>query len=770
METLQCASEAAQIQEHQQHQQRQTDALANIKRVSLPFVSQSQMDTDTETDAYMAKAEDVSQMVKQKPQHAEALVGGSSQLVNLGSTHSLYDNVVSIPKELILISLVSQEQALYNPKHQLYRSTKSKDEKWTEIGSRVGWTDTQCKGKWKAMRDQYCRELKRAKLNTKGNVKWKYFKELDFLRPYALARNYRSRGAQNGHNATIFITATLPYMTSTDVATTNNSSGIHNNGHNNTTNNNNSFSNSNSSSQNLNLSAEPSKFANIKIEDRNGTMLENCTFVAAATTTVSTAATATATTAANVDKKPDATRGLMSALMAGQMLEHQQQQQQPHQDTNWNYLSDASGNGVGSTTTMTVTCETPNQTLYNDFVDCVNAASAVNQNSTRNNQSNADEDDDDPIHTYLNLESYFEKELITLIEQEDMIYNYSNQNYRNVKLKHEVWDEIARKLKKPVKQCRQKWKALRDQYAREYKRLKTQLHMDVTSRWKHYDSLGFLQKYIQQKSLDGDTLGLLLPKHEAVGELDEHLGTQSPLRHSEPQVSTLEASPSSSSQLNMSTLPPLTGPTKAELSATIQQQQQQQQQEVQQASELCVASYDEMDIENYINGDVVHDDDEEDENEDMDTTATTEEPTQQQQQQQHVVSYENNEDSVYMAVQSVSNALSKPDQQLNETGSSLEPQQLQQHQLQTASEYAQPKLEVHTPTSTRFQNSANTPSTASQALFPLGACSMATEEDEIGAFFKAVAMKIRKAHLEPVAFTDLQINILGVINEALRNH
>lgn len=47
-------------------------------------------------------------------------------------------------------------------------------------------TDAQCKSKWKAMRDQYCRELKRAKVNTK--VKWKYFKELDFLRPYALAR------------------------------------------------------------------------------------------------------------------------------------------------------------------------------------------------------------------------------------------------------------------------------------------------------------------------------------------------------------------------------------------------------------------------------------------------------------------------------------------------------------------------------------------------------------------------------------------------------
>jgi len=202
-------------------------------------------------------------------------------------------------------------------------------------------------------------------------------------------------------------------------------------------------------------------------------------------------------------------------------------------------------------------------------------------------------------------------------------------------------------------------------------------------------------------------------------------------------------------------------------------QQQQQQQEIQQPSELCVASYDEMDIENYINGDVTHDDEEEEEDldenevEDMDVVTVQEQPT----QQQHIVSYENDEDQVYMAVQSVSNTLSKPEQ-LNKTGSNMETQQLQQ-QLQTGSDYAQ-KLEVHTPTSTsaRFQNAATTPSsTPSQATFPMAAvCSAAAEEDEIGAFFKAVAMKIRNAHLEPTAFTDLQIDILRVINEALRNH
>lgn len=269
---------------------------------------------------------------------------------------------------------------------------------------------------------------------------------------------------------------------------------------------------------------------------------------------------------------------------------------------------------------------------------------------------------------------------------------------------------------------------------------------------------------------DGDALHTLLPKHDTVGELDEHMA-HSPLPHAEVQ-SNLEASPNGSSQMNMQTLPPLTGPHKQELSATLQQQQQQ---EVPQPSELCVASYDEMDIENLINGEVTQDDEEEeDEDEDMETTETSEHATQeQQQQQQHVVSYENDEDQVYMAVQSVTDALTKSEQ-LNEAGSSLEPQQLQQ--LQNGNEYTQ-KLEVHTPTSTstRFATTTSTtPNTPSQVTaFPMSGCTASgtpiAVEDEIGAFFKAIAMKIRNAQLEPVAFTDLQINILRVINDALRN-
>ncbi|XP_017072486.1 signal transducer and activator of transcription C [Drosophila eugracilis] len=666
----------------------------------------------------------------QLPEHQQP----QQQLVNLSIDASLAENVVSIPKELILISLVSQEQSLYNPKHPNYRSTKTKDEKWLEIGSNVGWSDVQCKSKWKAMRDQYCRELKRAKACSKA-VKWKYFKELDFLRPYALARNYRGRSGQNTNGIVpTSVPMSLPLSTS--------------------------FS-SNSSSQNLNLSG------NIKIEDASAsTLLDNCTF----------------SSTSSADKK-SAPTFLTSHI--GAVLQQQQQQMQTQPETNWNYLTDTGG---GETPSIIVQCGTANtttvvDTLYNEIVDCVNAAnqsnsaatvtSGVSANSASHNPStNAEEEDDDPIHTFLNMESYFEKELITLIQQEDMIYNYGNENYRNAKLKMEVWEEIARKLKKSVKQCRLKWKALRDQYAREHKRLRTLMHIDATSRWKHYDSLSFLQKYIQQKTLDSDSqLSMLIPKNDPVRELEEHMVHP----HSPPtQQSTLESS-SSSSQLNIPAMPHLTGPHKAE-----QQQQQQEdhqhQQQQQQASELCVATYDEMDIENYINGDAHHDEEEEDdEDEEMETTTAAEQTPQQQ--DQHVITYEHDDGPVYMAVQNVGGAMTKQEQ-LSEGATSLEHQQ-----LQSAGEYQ--KLEIQTPTTPRYQNAATTPSSTSTSRyhsapitpnkpshmeFPSSNGHNSGEDDEIGAFFRAVAMKIRNAHLEPVAFTDLQIEILRVINEALRNH
>lgn len=160
--------------------------------------------------------------------------------------------------------------------------------------------------------------------------------------------------------------------------------------------------------------------------------------------------------------------------------------------------------------------QTTDEAFYNAFVDCVGQIQqqqheqqlCQQQNSNQEHQSsqhlssanaNNDEEDDDPIHTFLNIESYFEKELIALIRNEDVLYNTANPNYRNVKFKLVVWDEISRKLKKTVKQCRLKWKALRDQFIREHKRLRNRNDIETLSKWKHYDALIFLQNFMKQK-------------------------------------------------------------------------------------------------------------------------------------------------------------------------------------------------------------------------------------------------------------------------------
>lgn len=278
---------------------------------------------------------------------------------------------------------------------------------------------------------------------------------------------------------------------------------------------------------------------------------------------------------------------------------------------------------------------------------------------------------------------------------------------------------------------------------------------------------------------DGDPqLSLLLPKHDAVGELEEHMvQSDSP----PTQQSNLESS-SSNSQLNMPALPHLTATHKSEMAEALHDQQQQQnseqQHQQQQASELCVATYDDMELENYINGDA-HQEDEEDDEEDEEMEATTGAEQTPQQQDQQMVSYDHEEGPVYMAVQTVSDALAKQEE------ASGRATNMQHQQLQAAAEY-QPKLEIQPPSTPRYQNAASTPSSSSTSRFhtaPITPNKPAShvefpptnghnsgEDDEIGAFFKAVAMKIRNAQLEPVAFTDLQIDILRVINEALRNH
>lgn len=85
------------------------------------------------------------------------------------------------------------------------------------------------------------------------------------------------------------------------------------------------------------------------------------------------------------------------------------------------------------------------------------------------------------------------------------------------------------------------------------------------------------------------------------------------------------------------------------------------------------------------------------------------------------------------------------------------------HQPPTTSEASTNTHPMHENTSSSNSNTTNVTNVSN-------ANTVSQEEDEVGAFFKAVAMKIRNANLSQVALTDLEIEILRVINTSLRNH
>ncbi|XP_054733419.1 uncharacterized protein LOC129241221 [Anastrepha obliqua] len=798
--------------------------------------STTSMHVQVHLDGQSPQLEQQRHHLNQQQQHNIVSLGDISEL-----THELHEDIVSIPKEVVLISLVAQEQALYNPKHEYYRNSHRKDAKWMEIAETVGWSEAQCKSKWKAMRDQYCRELKRSKFNAKANVKWRYFKELDFLRPFALSRNYRPRA-------------------NTTIAKSDNLTGCN-------------------ASGNIKCNKLPS----IKIENGQFT---SCEF----------------NTDENVldaeDKHEATTTRLLTSLTDEQLNSVMQQH-----SGSWNYLTAAN---TTDTRNMQAHQHSVNELDDNNLlqhaqqhsgaddmlcalVESVTAAAGQMHQS----QSHNDEEDDDPIHTFLNMEGFFEKDLISMVQQEDILYNNFHPNYRNSKVKLEVWDEIAQKLKKPIGRCRLKWKALRDQYIREHKRLKDRENSASLPRWKHYDALSFLKKFIKHKTRDFDAKNIVqLPKNETDTDLEEQIIDSSPLRS--PAEVAVEAH-----ELESQTLPTLSGPH-------TQHHQHQHQHQHQLQHDICVVSgssvggYDEMDIDHYIIGhasdtgvnddgdDMDAEDDDEDrkshqhfpdyapsstsnttinnnsnqpecgnnlerqENEYKDikennaeqqgvtlqqqqqhqpqeqqtllkvATQSTQQHHQSQQQQHHHQQQQQHLLTLEVGGESHTATLTTSDESIiqhqqhdyaNDMKQQQLPQQTHAHGLinggntnltannnsanvlgencgmaaiiNASASLSMDSINLQTLTNsspmTSSVSTAATSGTMSGAV-PIAAAVTSTStianptstehlgDDEVGAFFKAVAMKIRSAKMSPVAFTDLQIDILRVINETLRNH
>ncbi|KAF5279345.1 hypothetical protein FQR65_LT15380 [Abscondita terminalis] len=95
-----------------------------------------------------------------------------------------------------------------------------------------------------------------------------------------------------------------------------------------------------------------------------------------------------------------------------------------------------------------------------------------------------------------------EEQLILLVEKYDFLYDLQHPKYSNQVVRENAWEEIAAKMKFSSKDCKQKWKALRDSYKRAIgsRRHKSGQAAKKVRLWKFEREMSFLEKYVHTET------------------------------------------------------------------------------------------------------------------------------------------------------------------------------------------------------------------------------------------------------------------------------
>ncbi|XP_055902909.1 transcription factor Adf-1-like [Eupeodes corollae] len=104
----------------------------------------------------------------------------------------------------------------------------------------------------------------------------------------------------------------------------------------------------------------------------------------------------------------------------------------------------------------------------------------------------------------------FEENLISLVKEEEYLFNTKSRSYKNATKRAVAWDKISAQLKRPVQDCKQRWRSLRDRFTREH-RCMTSLPsgsaaiVEPDDKWELYDSLKFLIPSLLTRKQIGNT-------------------------------------------------------------------------------------------------------------------------------------------------------------------------------------------------------------------------------------------------------------------------
>ncbi|CAJ1077739.1 uncharacterized protein LOC117808902 isoform X1 [Xyrichtys novacula] len=102
--------------------------------------------------------------------------------------------------EYKLIMAVSGFPSLYDPSCVTYRDLNMRSDSWKQVSAMVGVPESECRRKWKMLRDQHRRERQREKDRRESGIglmnyrPWRYSAILSFLNPFIDARAAGTNG------------------------------------------------------------------------------------------------------------------------------------------------------------------------------------------------------------------------------------------------------------------------------------------------------------------------------------------------------------------------------------------------------------------------------------------------------------------------------------------------------------------------------------------------------------------------------------------------
>ncbi|XP_055919169.1 uncharacterized protein LOC129951166 [Eupeodes corollae] len=88
----------------------------------------------------------------------------------------------------------------------------------------------------------------------------------------------------------------------------------------------------------------------------------------------------------------------------------------------------------------------------------------------------------------------FEEKLIAAIEKHSCLYDKNAVNYRKKSIKQNAWEEVAADVRSNVKECKYRWRSLRDRYVRE-------IRENSNCKWKYMNRLSFLNPYLRNSNI-----------------------------------------------------------------------------------------------------------------------------------------------------------------------------------------------------------------------------------------------------------------------------